>query len=174
MTYYEELGLDARASSDQIRAAYRELARILHPDRQRQARARALANIQMHRLNAIVETLNDAALRAAYDRSLASREISAKRDTTKAARSNAIPNRVSAAVWTVTLALALLSAFLFFRSDLAQGPISRPVVWEPAATRYQEQLADRARIDSMQNELNTLRRQLHVLRRHVHPRRREQ
>jgi len=36
MNYYEELGLRPSASAEEIRQAYRELARLLPPDQQRE------------------------------------------------------------------------------------------------------------------------------------------
>ena len=70
MDYYEELGISRNASIDEIRRAYRNLARILHPDRQPDDALRALAGLQMVRLNQILRTLSDPQLRIQYDNSL--------------------------------------------------------------------------------------------------------
>lgn len=72
MDYYEELGLEPNASPEEIRQAYRELARLLHPDHH-QGRARELAERQMQRLNAILATLTDPRLRRLYDAERAGR-----------------------------------------------------------------------------------------------------
>ncbi len=62
------LGLDRRCTAEQIRAAYRVLAKQHHPDLHRNSPA-ALARTQT--LNAAYEILSDPELRAAYDRELA-------------------------------------------------------------------------------------------------------
>ena len=58
MTYYEELGLQSDAAADEIRHAYRTLARLLHPDRQPDPELRALAERQMKRLRDVVAILS--------------------------------------------------------------------------------------------------------------------
>ena len=63
MTYYEELGLGADATIEQIRQAYRHLARLLHPDQQADETLRRLAESQMKRLNSIHKTLTEPSLR---------------------------------------------------------------------------------------------------------------
>lgn len=71
MDYYEELGLARSASPEEIRQAYKNLARLLHPDQQADGPLRSLAEVQMKRLNGIYEVLSDPARRREYDRGLA-------------------------------------------------------------------------------------------------------
>lgn len=73
MNYYEELGLCGNASVDEIRQAYKSLARVLHPDHQSEAHLRRMAELQMTRLNEILVILCDPALRARYDATLRAR-----------------------------------------------------------------------------------------------------
>ncbi len=70
MNHYEELGLGCSATTEQIRSAYRNLARLLHPDQQRDEELRRLAEVQMRRLNFIHAVLADPVLRSRYDASL--------------------------------------------------------------------------------------------------------
>jgi hypothetical protein len=70
MTYYEELGVPAEASCEEIRQAYKRLVRLLHPDRCSDPATRVLAELQMRRLNGILEVLSRPDERAEYDRSL--------------------------------------------------------------------------------------------------------
>ena len=65
MTHYEVLGLSRDASTPQIRAAFRRLARAHHPDTRASGSAESLAPI-----NEAWRVLGDSALRQAYDRSL--------------------------------------------------------------------------------------------------------
>ena len=62
---YRLLQVDATASSDEISAACRRLARTFHPDRNRSPRATE----EMQVINAVRDLLNNPAQRAAYDRS---------------------------------------------------------------------------------------------------------
>ena len=70
MNYYEELGLAPDAADEDIRRAHRTLSKVLHPDRQTDPAARDAAELQMRRLNAMVDTLLDRQLRREYDISL--------------------------------------------------------------------------------------------------------
>lgn len=65
-SHYEVLGLTARATADEVRAAYRRAARDNHPDAGGDSRA-------MSEINAAWRVLGDPARRAAYDRELARR-----------------------------------------------------------------------------------------------------
>lgn len=70
MNYYEELGVSPAASIEEIRQAYRRLARVLHPDNQSEESLRSVAELQMRRLNGILETLVDPQRRLVYDKAL--------------------------------------------------------------------------------------------------------
>lgn len=65
--HYATLGLDRRCSAEQIRAAYRQLARRFHPDLNPGS---AEAHERSQELNAAYEVLGDPVRRAAYDREL--------------------------------------------------------------------------------------------------------
>src|ERR1700689_4525759 len=70
ITYYEELGVESNASADEIRDAFRALARLLHPDQQTDPQLREMAERQMRKLNRIHAVLSDSGRRSAYDESL--------------------------------------------------------------------------------------------------------
>lgn len=66
-TYYAVLGLDRHATPDQIRDAYRLLAKRYHPDLNQDS---GVAAQRTRALNEACETLRDPARRRAYDREL--------------------------------------------------------------------------------------------------------
>ena len=66
MNYFEELGLAPEATAEEIRLAYRNLARLLHPDQQPDEALRRLAESQMKRLNAVHDVLGDPVRRRQY------------------------------------------------------------------------------------------------------------
>lgn len=70
MNYYEEFGLTASSSVEEIRQAYKSLARLLHPDHQHEEQLRKVAELQMMRLNQILEVLSDPLRREEYDASI--------------------------------------------------------------------------------------------------------
>jgi hypothetical protein len=71
MSFYEEFGVRNDASVEEIRQAYKTLARVLHPDSQTDEKLRAAAACQMKRLHEILDLFVDPAKRRAYDDSLA-------------------------------------------------------------------------------------------------------
>jgi curved DNA-binding protein CbpA len=70
ITYYEELGVEETASAEEIRDAFRALARLLHPDQQSDPQLKEMAERQMRKLNRIYAVLSDADRRTAYDEAL--------------------------------------------------------------------------------------------------------
>jgi molecular chaperone DnaJ len=66
MDYYAEFGIPRDASA----ATYKTLARVLHPDAHPDEALKGMAERQMKRLNAVLETLLDPEKRRAYDASL--------------------------------------------------------------------------------------------------------
>jgi curved DNA-binding protein CbpA len=70
MNHYEELGLASTASPEEIHRAHRVLSRLLHPDQQTDPALRQAAEVQMRRVNAMIDILLDPARRRLYDDSL--------------------------------------------------------------------------------------------------------
>lgn len=71
-THYQVLGIPESASADEVRRAHRQLAQVLHPDRQAGSSAaeQSLAERRMREVNAAWTALSDPGRRAEYDRSL--------------------------------------------------------------------------------------------------------
>jgi hypothetical protein len=87
-THYERLGVTPAASTEEVRAAYRALARRLHPDRLVDATPaeRNLAERRMREINEAWRILGDPTSRRRYDDSLVGRQ---RRPSTGAARGSA-------------------------------------------------------------------------------------
>jgi DnaJ domain len=73
LTYYDDLGLPATASDEEIREAYLHLVRLLHPDLQREKSLKRFADYQMKRVSRAYSVLSDPARRERYDAELARR-----------------------------------------------------------------------------------------------------
>lgn len=93
--HYEVLGVSSRAEPDEIRRAYLELARALHPDRTLGAEAQDADRTarRMQEVNDAWRVLRDPASRAAYDRALA---IQHGRRPTRASDHRDVPPRHAA------------------------------------------------------------------------------
>ena len=70
MSYYDLLGVPPEATQEDIRAAYRTLVQLFHPDRLAHLKpeSRLFAEERLKSLNRAYEVLGDPARRAAYDR----------------------------------------------------------------------------------------------------------
>jgi curved DNA-binding protein CbpA len=128
MNYYEELAVPPQASTEEIREAYRQLARLLHPDRSQDERSRRLAETQMKRLNAMVEVLTHPEKRQQYDAGLLRENPALVRMQYKVAPSRwrfrllldrlgdyRHPNNA----WVVACSVVLLALFWAFRDNAA-------------------------------------------------------
>ena len=65
-TFYDELGVDRNASSVEIKRAFKEIAKVFHPDKNPPEK-QAWAHEQMSRFNFIFETLMNSKTRQEYD-----------------------------------------------------------------------------------------------------------
>src|SRR6266852_4204858 len=79
MSYYDLLGVPPQAPPEQIRAAYRTLVQLFHPDRLAHLKpeSRLFAEERLKALNRAYEVLGDPARRAAYDYTNAPRPANA-------------------------------------------------------------------------------------------------
>jgi curved DNA-binding protein CbpA len=91
VTYYEVLGVDAGASTAEIRRAFVRLARMHHPDRNASAdaEARRAAERRMQLINEAWSVLGDEQQRAVYDHD---RRVAANRPVVKPRRTPGTAN----------------------------------------------------------------------------------
>jgi plasmid stabilization system protein ParE len=71
LTHYDDLGVSANASGDEIREAYLNLVRLLHPDMLREPSLKRFAETQMQRIGRAYAVLSDPERRRRYDAELA-------------------------------------------------------------------------------------------------------
>jgi len=168
MNYYEELGLDPSASPEEIRQAYRDLARLLHPDRHDE-NSRRLAECQMRRLNAIAAILTDPKQRCKYDAELAASPAAALVVAAPPRRSIASLLGTSGGVWLVTAAIGIGSICWFFQQPAASPPRAPRSVAEPLAKAQPIESGPRAAArrserGALSQEASELRRRLELMR----------
>jgi curved DNA-binding protein CbpA len=70
ITFYDELGVAATATPEEIRDSFRALVKILHPDHQTDPQLKEIAERQMRKLNGVYTVLSDPEKRRRYDESL--------------------------------------------------------------------------------------------------------
>ena len=71
LTHYDDLGLPAGASEEEVREAYLNLVRLLHPDLQNAPSLKRFVNFQMKRVSRAYAVLSDRDRRLRYDAELA-------------------------------------------------------------------------------------------------------
>jgi curved DNA-binding protein CbpA len=127
MDYYEELGVERSASSEEIHQAYKQLARLVHPDHCSDDTSRRLADLQMKRLNGMLKVLTNPQDREEYDRSLAYPAV--------ALSSPPKPSEPEAPAWLwPALAAILLAGILGSFARKPQPVLTAAKPDDPAAT----------------------------------------
>ncbi len=71
LTYYDDLGLSARASNEDVRQAYLNLVRLLHPDLASEPSLKRFSENQLKRVSRAYAVLSDPDRRRRYDAQLA-------------------------------------------------------------------------------------------------------
>lgn len=156
MNHYEELGIPRSASLAEIRLAYKTLVRVLHPDQQQDENLRRLSELQLRRLNHILEVLSDPGQRLRYDLSL-DRLVPADRFQQVPPQPRKVPVAVVRSgrlrlhentgmfVWLLIAAIALGSIVVWIRSpEPAYLPVAKrgspssstPDLKEPASKDF--------------------------------------
>jgi len=103
MNYYEEFGIPRDAPVAKIRQAYKTLARMLHPDAHSDEAVKAMAERQMRRLNAMLDTLMDPDQRRAYDASLSEATHRRRLPPAEAGRGNSDAHRYLSLSWRLQM-----------------------------------------------------------------------
>jgi hypothetical protein len=135
MNYYEELGVSLTASEEEIRQAFRCLAKIVHPDHHSDPRFRELGELQMKRITEIRSVLLNQKRREEYDHAL--RELTTPQTGWSFASSLYKPVVLCAG------AGAVVSLLLWFLPT-SGGPVPQSVI----ATRQEAAVSEKSTIRS--------------------------
>lgn len=174
MTYYEELGISATASLDEIHDAYRQLARLLHPDLLHGEAAQRLAECQMKRLNGVYAVLSHTEKRRHYDLSLRGDRLalapaSIEDDLRVVWRERLAGMRRQMTVWTAAAGLVILMLVWTFADYLRSADRIPPVTVQkvvgvqPLTARQTPQTDPRA-VEYLEGQVHYWRRQAEQMR----------
>jgi len=87
LTHYDDLGLPSSASDEEIREAYLNLVRVMHPDAQRDPALKRFSENQMKRVSRAYAVLSDPERRRRYDATLLGDGVEETRPPADAKRS---------------------------------------------------------------------------------------
>jgi curved DNA-binding protein CbpA len=139
--------LSPNATAEDIRRAHRTLTKLMHPDAQTDESVRRLAEMQMRRLNLIVDTLTDEEKRKHYDREIKQPALERPSTANYAATMQGgegtsgpliaihkIWKAVPWWVWSTAGALILTSAAVYFWADnLGSSFNNRTMAYVPSS-----------------------------------------
>ena len=108
---YEVLGVDPEASDDEVRAAYKTLARKYHPDLNQ---GNAQAEMMFKAVGRAYEVLGNVAKRAQYDETI-------HRESEQSQRGTALPKKRGVDFVLIAFGLMLGLAMIFFFIDTPKG-----------------------------------------------------
>jgi len=162
LNYYEQLGVASNASAEEIRDAYRALARMLHPDQQTDPHLKRIAEQQMRKLNPIYTVLSDPVRRRQYDEDLAEEfapaiamepppPVGESRVLGRFAWGGAILVAVGLLYW-----LASGSSGTPFSPDQVESRPAIPIFVPQTKAPEPQQPADTARIAQLESQVKTL------------------
>jgi len=154
MNRFEELGVGRSATPTEIRQAYKNIVRLIHPDRCQDESLRHLADLQMQRLNETAEILLDPVRRRRYEAQI-DRQVQAGSSAVavleKAYAAGRRDANIRLAAWCLLGGMAAASLFWFVRDSdypvrgVAQAPeagLSQPAPAENGDTAMQGRLDD--------------------------------
>ncbi|HSI54534.1 MAG TPA: J domain-containing protein [Ramlibacter sp.] len=129
-THYDTLRLDAGASPQRVRMAYRRMAQKYHPDKHP---GRSQAEDRMARINLAYAVLSDPEQRAAYDNDLAQAGTAVQRRGRANAMATFVQDRFGWSGWLL-LAIASITVLTLGFVMLRTTAPARPTFHPPAAT----------------------------------------
>ena len=160
MNRFEELGVARSATSTEIRQAYKNLVRLIHPDRCGDDELRRLAELQMRRLNETADILLDPVRRKRYeaeiDHRLRNDQPAVVLQRAYAAGQREANIRISA--WCLLAGMVVASLFWFLReNDSTRNPALAPEaqVSQPGAAENGD-TALQGRLDDLEGRLRIL------------------
>lgn len=131
MSYYEELGVERTATTEEIRRAYKRLTKLLHPDHQLDPELRAAAERQMRRLNQIQEVLTNPESRVRYDRDLVRPTPVVQQDYIQGESRRSVS---IGWVWVTSLVAIIILVAIWFPIETYRPPAAYPGAAQPPQT----------------------------------------
>lgn len=140
LDHYEELGIRRDATTQEIRDAFKLMARLLHPDKHLDPRLKDLAGCQMRRLADVVAILVDPRARARYNASLTAPPRPAPRPPlTRPVRPELLQVAVRHWLWILSAAMTIAMGAWYATADrtsptvAAKSEREAPSDMQPAA-----------------------------------------
>jgi hypothetical protein len=155
VTFYDQLGVPSGASAEEIREAYRALARLLHPDQQTDPHLKSVAEQQMRKLNPIYTVLSDPERRRRYDEDLEDQySTPIILEGPAQVRSNRVFGRM---VWTAAILAAVGLLYWLATGNTGSGEFEprAAAVTIPTPTNL-TQTSDASQIAVLRSQIKTL------------------